>query len=648
MMLVLVSPFAFANDVERYELNNGNLILEGVPAIPLEVQHSIFQYQEIRSARFRAWSADDGGMYVSTGYGSVDALHKVEKPRAARQQQTFFREPIGGVRRRPGSEQLTFTRDVGGSEFSQIFRFDPAEGEVTMLSDGESRNGSVRWDRRGDRIAYLSTRRNGAANDIWVMRPDEPGSAELVVAATDGSNWTPVEFSKNGDQLLARNRISKPDTRACLVDLDTGKATVLSGGGPDMSRNVPIAFDDDNNGFWLLTNRGGEFDQLAWQSLDPGATPDVVTSDIPWNIREAVISADRRRMAFLANEDGVSRLYLMNPRTREYRVVDSLPTGVAFGIEFSPDGSKLGMTLNMPREPSDAYALRLGRDPLKYGRLERWTKSETGGIKTREFSAPELVRYRTFDDRQVPAWIHRPAGEGPHPVIIRIHGGPEGQARPVFTTIYQMWVARLGAAVIQPNVRGSSGYGKTYASLDDGVRREGAVKDIGALLDWIEAQPDLDANRVAVYGASYGGYMALASAVHFSDRLKAVIDNVGISNFVTFLENTQDYRRDQRRPEYGDERDPAMRVFLEKISPLNNVQSISVPMLIVQGQNDPRVPVTEATQMVEALRAEGNAVWYMNALNEGHGYRKRENQNIFQQATIMFLQRYLIDEGAAQ
>ena len=647
-MLVLVSPFAFANDVERYEHNNGNLILEGVPAIPLEVQHSIFQYQEIRSARFRAWSADDGGMYVSTGYGSVDALHKVEKPRAARQQQTFFREPIGGVRRRPGSEQLTFTRDVGGSEFSQIFRFDPAEGEVTMLSDGESRNGNVRWDRRGDRIAYLSTRRNGAANDIWVMRPDEPGSAELVVAATDGSNWTPVEFSKNGNQLLARHRISKPDTRACLVDLDTGKVTVLSGGGPDMSRNVPIAFDDDNNGFWLLTNRGGEFDQLAWQSLDPGATPDVVTSDIPWNIREAVISADRRRMAFLANEDGASRLYLMNPKTREYRVVDTMPVGVVSELRFSPDGSQLGMTLNRPQAPSDAYALRLARNPLNYGRLIRWTESETGGIKEKDFSAPDLVRYRTFDGRRVPAWIHRPKGEGPYPVIIRIHGGPEGQARPVFTTIYQMWVATLGAAVIQPNVRGSSGYGKTYAGLDDGVRREDAVKDIGALLDWIEAQPDLDANRVAVYGASYGGYMALASAVHFSDRLKAVIDNVGISNFVTFLENTQDYRRDQRRPEYGDERDPAMRVFLEKISPLNNVQSISVPMLIVQGQNDPRVPVTEATQMVEALRAEGNTVWYMNALNEGHGYRKRENQNIFQQATIMFLQRYLIDESAAQ
>jgi dipeptidyl aminopeptidase/acylaminoacyl peptidase len=648
MMLVIASPLALADSVERYELNNGNLVLEGIPRIPLEVQHSLFPYQEIRSARFRTWSAEDGGIYVTTGYGSVEALHKVDKPHAAREQQTFFREPVSGVRRRPGSRQLTFTRDVGGSEFSQIFKFDPAEGEVTMLSDGKSRNSSLRWDRRGERIAYLSTRRNGAANDLWVMRPEQPETAELVVAATDGSYWAPVEFSQNGTRLLVRNRISKPDTRACLVDLDSGAVTVLAGGGPNKSRNVPIALDDHNNGFWLVTNQGGEFDRLAWQSLAPGTTPEILTSDIPWDISEVVISEDRRRMAFVANEDGVSRLYLMNPRTREYRAVESMPTGVAFGLEFSPDGSKLGMTLNMPRAPSDAYALRLGRDPLKYGKLVRWTKSETGGIKTRQFIVPELVRYPTFDGRRVPAWIHQPAGDGPHPVIIRIHGGPEGQARPVFTTIYQMWVARLGVAVIQPNVRGSTGYGKTYASLDDGLRREDAVRDIGALLDWIEAQPDLDASRVAVYGSSYGGYMALASAVHFSDRLNAVIDNVGISNFVTFLENTQDYRRDQRRPEYGDERDPATRAFLEKISPLNNVERISVPMLIVQGQNDPRVPVTEAVQMVEALRAEGNTVWYMNALNEGHGYRKRENQDIFQQTIFMFLQQYLIDESRAQ
>ena len=648
LLLALAPPFALTEDIDRHELNNRNLILEGIPEIPLAVRHSLFRYQEIRSAAFRTWTADSKSIYVSTGFGSVDALHKVERPRSARQQQTFYREPIAGITRRPGSQQLMFTRDAGGSEFSQIFTFDPVAGEATMLSDGEARNGGVVWDRRGERIAFRSTRRNGASNDLWIMAPDEPGSAETVVEAADGSYWAAVEFSQTGNRVLAMNRISRPDARAWLVDLDSGDRTLLTGGGQGESRNIPIAFDDENNGFWLVTDQGDEFDRLAWQSLEPGSKLEIVTTDIPWNIGEVKISPDRKRMAFVANEGGVSRLYLMNPKTREYRVVDKLPVGAVFGLEFSPDSSKLGMTVNMPQAPSDAYALSLSRDPLKYGRVVRWTESETGGIKTEQFSVPDLVHYPTFDGRQVPAWIHRPAGEGPHPVIIRIHGGPEGQARPVFSTNYQIWVAKLGAAVVQPNVRGSTGYGKTYASLDNGFQREDAVRDIGALLDWIEEQPDLDASRIAVYGGSYGGYMALASAVHFSDRLRAVIDNVGISNFVTFLENTQDYRRDQRRPEYGDEREPAMREFLQKISPLNSVSKISVPMLIAQGQNDPRVPVTEAVQMVEALRAEGNTVWYMNAKNEGHGYRKRENQDIFQQVMVMFLQQHLIDESAAR
>ncbi|MEM9316467.1 MAG: prolyl oligopeptidase family serine peptidase, partial [Pseudomonadota bacterium] len=253
----------------------------------------------------------------------------------------------------------------------------------------------------------------------------------------------------------------------------------------------------------------------------------------------------------------------------------------------------------------------------------------------------------TFDSdtggpEQIPAWVYRPEGEGPHPVIIQIHGGPEGQSRPGFSNTYQMWLQKLGVAVLRPNVRGSDGYGKTYMGLDNGFQREDSVRDIGALLDWIETQPDLDSERVAVFGGSYGGYMVLASAVHFSDRLRAAVDIVGISSFVTFLENTQDYRRDLRRAEYGDERDPAMRAHLENISPLNNIEKIKVPMFVVQGQNDPRVPVTEAEQVVAALREQGSDVWYMNALNEGHGYRKKENRDVYQQATMLFFQTYLL------
>jgi len=280
--------------------------------------------------------------------------------------------------------------------------------------------------------------------------------------------------------------------------------------------------------------------------------------------------------------------------------------------------------------------------------MQRWTFSEVGGLDTEEFVEPELVRYPTFDlhhdqPRRIPAFVYRPKGVAPHPVIIYVHGGPESQYRPSFSSTFQMWLAELDAAVIAPNIRGSLGYGNEYLSLDDGVLREDAVKDIGALLDWIATQPDLDANRVAIYGGSYGGYVVLASAVHYSDRLKAAVDVVGISNFVTFLESTQDYRRELRRTEYGDERNPEMRAFLERISPLYNVEKINVPLLVVQGQNDPRVAVTESEQIVKALRERGKPIWYINALNEGHGYNRKENRDVYQQAAMMFLQQYLLD-----
>jgi dipeptidyl aminopeptidase/acylaminoacyl peptidase len=648
LFALFISGTAYA-DVERRTVNDGQLVLEDVPEIPRAIFISLLRYQNIRAAGFRAWTEDGKGIYVSTGFGDVDSVHRVDMPLGARRQLTFYGEPVGGVSRQSGGRKLLFTRDAGGSEFTQIFLMDPDSGDAEMLTDGKSRNESTVWDRDGNRIAFQSTRRNGASNDIWLMDVDDPGDAEIVLESPDGSRWEAAEFSANGSKLLLENYVSIVDSRVYLLDLDSGETTLLAGGAEIESVNSPIAFDDDNGGFWFISDQGGEFNQLAWQAIEPGAKPEFITREIPWNVTRATISHDRKRMVFGVNENGTSRLYLFDTQTREYRQVKGLPTGQAFNLKFSPDDRRLGMTLNTPRTPSDSFVLDLGKGPLTYGRLTRWTRSEVGGLDTTTFRTPDLVHYPTFDQvdgkqRQIPAWIHKPAGKGPHPVVISIHGGPESQARPAFSSTYQMWMEKLGVAIIQPNVRGSNGYGKTYVGLDNGMQREDSVKDIGALLDWIATQPDLDAERVAVFGGSYGGYMVLASAVHYSDRLSAAVDRFGISNFVSFLENTQDYRRELRRAEYGDERDPAMRAHLENISPLNNIERISVPMFIVQGENDPRVPVSESTQMVEALRKQGHAVWYMNALNEGHGYRKRENRDIYQQATVLFLQQHLIDD----
>ncbi len=645
-VLALLLAAAGAAAVERRVVNDGNLVLEDIPGIPAEIVEDLRRFQNVRSARLLDWTADGGSLYVRTRFAEVSQIHRVDMPGGARHQLTFFEEPVGDVERQPAGRLLTFTRDAGGDEFSQIFTFDPLTGRSVMLTDGESRNGEFEWSRDGRRLAFQSTRRNGASNDIWMLDAAAPGAARIVLESPDGSWWAPAEFSASGSRLLVENYLSIADSRIHLLDLDAGELELLAGGDGEPSTNYPIGFDAGDRGAWLITNRGGEFDQLAWLPLAGGAEPQIVTADIPWDVDAATLCNDRRRLAFVVNEDGHSALYLLDTRTRRYRRVDSVPTGQVYEMKFSPDDRRLALTLNTPQNPSDAYVLELGREPTKSGVLTRWTASEVGGLDTSRFVMPDLVHYRTFDEvdgrpRRIPAWVYRPPGDGPHPVVVYIHGGPESQSRPRFSSTFQMWLAKLGAAVVVPNVRGSAGYGKSYLALDNGFRREDSVRDIGALLDWIATQDDLDASRVAVYGGSYGGYMVLASAVHYSDRLAAAVDVVGISNFVTFLENTEDYRRDLRRAEYGDERDPAMRAHLRKISPLNNVEAIDVPLLIVQGQNDPRVPVTEAEQMVAALREQGLPVWYMNALNEGHGYARKENRDVYQQAAVLFLRRYL-------
>jgi dipeptidyl aminopeptidase/acylaminoacyl peptidase len=647
--LALTSGLALA-EVSRTVANDGNLVMEDIPPIPQSIVANLNRYQNVRSANLRDWAEDGQGVYISTRFGDVSQIHHVRQPGGARTQLTFFDEPVGALSRQPHGSKLVFSMDAGGSEFTQIFLFDPgASSKVTMLTDGKSRNGSVVWGRSGEFIAYQSTRRNGASNDVWMTQVDQPETARMVLAAPDGTYWAGADFSPEDTSLLVLNYAGNADSRVHLLDLESGETRLLAGDPEHPSSNIPAGFDAAGSGFWYVTDHGGEFQRLAWQALEDGSQPVIVTADIPWHVESVDFSEDRKRAAFAVNENGFSRLYLLDAESREYAPVDGMPTGVVGGLEFSPNGRRLGMTLNTSATPSDVFVLELGAARLAYGPLTRWTFSEVGGLDTDAFVEPELVQFPTFDSdsggpESIPAWVYRPAGDGPFPVIIRIHGGPEGQARPSFSSTYQMWLQKLGAAVVVPNVRGSDGYGKNYMSLDNGFRREDSVRDIGALLDWIATQPDLDANRVAVFGGSYGGYMVLASAVHYSDRLKAAVDVVGISNFVTFLENTQDYRRDLRRVEYGDERDPEMRAHLQAISPLTHVDRIRVPMLVVQGQNDPRVPVTEAEQVVAALRDGGQTVWYMNALNEGHGYRKKENRDLYQQATVLFLQTFLVGQ----
>jgi dipeptidyl aminopeptidase/acylaminoacyl peptidase len=391
----------------------------------------------------------------------------------------------------------------------------------------------------------------------------------------------------------------------------------------------------------MTTDLGSEFKQLARYDLATRQTTPL-TAHIPWDVEELELSDDGTRLAFVTKEDGIARVHVLDTATGQELPAPALPAGQIGGLTFRDGTHELGFTLSSARSPADAYSF-----DLESGRLERWTESETAGLDPATFAEPELIHYPTFDGRTIPAFVYRPAEgkfPGRRPVLIDIHGGPESQFQPGFLGKANYLINNMGLVLIFPNVRGSAGYGKSYLRLDNGKLREHAVQDIGALLDWIASQSGLDAQRVGVIGGSYGGFMSLATQTHYNDRIKAGIDIVGISNFVTMLQNTSNYRRDLRRAEYGDERDPSMSAYLESIAPLNHAAKIKTPLLVAAGQNDPRVPVTESEQMVAAVRRNGVPVWYVVAKDEGHGFAKRPNQDYLQAVEVLFLRRYLLEE----
>jgi len=342
----------------------------------------------------------------------------------------------------------------------------------------------------------------------------------------------------------------------------------------------------------------------------------------------------------VTNEKGIGVIHLFDTASRKELPGPKLPLGTIYSVRWHKDGGAIGFTMETPRANADAYSY-----DVKTGKLDRWTFSELGGLNPDTWAEPELIAWKSFDGREITGFLYKPNASkfaGKRPVIVEIHGGPEGQARPDFLGMWNYMINELGVAVLMPNVRGSSGYGKTFLQLDNGYLREGTYKDIGALFDWIAKRPDLDAGRVMVGGGSYGGHMTLAVAYLYSDRIRCALDVVGPSSLVTFLENTSGYRRDLRRVEYGDERDPKMRAFLEKIAPMTNAEKIKNPLFVIQGANDPRVPLSESVQMVQKIRGVGTPVWYVMAKDEGHGFAKKSNRDYQFYASILFMKEFLL------
>jgi dipeptidyl aminopeptidase/acylaminoacyl peptidase len=605
-----------------------------VPVVPAEVTEKLRQYASVRSAAFQGWDPAGKGMLIATRLGNASQLYRVYEPGGRREQVTFFDEPVTGGFLKGGGETILLSMSQGGNENNQVLVLDREKFTTSLLTDGKSRNALQVARDDGSEVLIASNLRNGRDTDLYVANPRKPGSMRLLMQV-ENEFWNAIDWSLDGKTLLLQRYVSINESYFSLLDVATSKRTDLEHPKKIKASVGAMAFAPSGQQIYLACDVEGEFQQLARYDSETKQYT-WLTQDIAWDVEEIDVDNNSGKVAFTINEDGAGKLYVLDGEKRDEI---STPLGVISGIEFSPDGEKLGFTLARPSAPADAYSVKIDG-----GELTRWTYSEVGGVDPSKFVEPTRIAFASFDNREIPAYYFKPKNAAANqrvPVVLMIHGGPEAQYQPTFSSTIQYWVNELGVAVICPNVRGSAGYGKTYLLLDNGPKREDSVKDIGALLDWIAKQPDLDSSRVAVTGGSYGGYMVLASLVHHGTRLRAGIDTVGIANWETFLKNTAPYRRDLRRAEYGDERDPEMLKVFKQISPVNRAGEIKSALMVVHGKNDPRVPFSEAQQIAEIVRGKGKPVWTVYANNEGHGFQKKENVDYLRAVETLFLKQHL-------
>ena len=639
VLSLLLASLAFAESDEI--VPNENLVVEGVPKIPASLAETVDRYTNFRGAFLDSWHPVKREMLITTRFADTNQIHHVAMPGGARTQLTFYPDSVSGAEYSPVKDTtFIFAKDVGGGEFYQFYRYDMGTGDVTLLTDGTSRNTGLVWSHKGDKLAYGSTRRTGNDVDLYVIDPADPKSDHLL-AKLDGGGWEAQDWSPDASKILALDELSANQSSLWVFDAATGEKYLLTP-QPRMG-TVSYSggrFSKDGKGIYTTSDRDSEFHRLTYIDL-ASKEPTYLTTQIPWDVEEFDLSDDGKTLAFVSNEDGYGVLHLMDTKTRKEKPVPPLPRGIVSGVQWHKNSRDLGFNLSSARSTSDVYSL-----DTQTGKVERWTYSETGGLNTAEFAEPQLIHWKASDGKSISGFLYRPPAKfsGKRPVIVQIHGGPEGQFRPGFQGRNNYYLNELGVAMIFPNVRGSTGYGKSFLAADNGFLREGSYQDINSLFDWIATQTDLDSSKVLVTGGSYGGFMTLAVATNYNARICCSVDIVGPSNLVTFLEHTSGYRQDLRRVEYGDERDPKMREFLEQIAPANKAKNITKPLFVIAGKNDPRVPASESQQMVDVVRKNGTPVWWLLAKDEGHGFRKKKNQDYQFYSTVMFVRQYLLGQ----
>lgn len=614
-----------------------NLQVVGVPKIPKSLAQQVKRYTGAYGLPLAGWDVVKREVWLK-GLSTVTWLTRIENPGSAPKMWIYMQESgVYDIYFQPQSKYFLFNKDTNGDETFQMYLYDVAARKSSLISDGKSRSTEPVWSNSGEEVIYSCAPPEGSAVNLCLINPFDPKSNRLLVQST-GNYLKAYDWSPDDRQAVFCEFISNIDSKLWLLDVAKGEKRLLSPQKGEGEYYSSPKFGKDGKGVYVITDRSSEFRRLAYLELGSGKLS-YLTTEIKWDVDGFQISPDGKTLAFTTNEDGVSRLYLLDTATRQKRAIASIPVGVISDLKWHSNSVDLAFNFKSSRTPNDVYSL-----DVKTEKLELWGRSVSGGVELEKFSMPELIHWKSFDGRMISGFLYRPPStfKGRRPVIIDIHGGPEKQHRPAYGNDDNFYINELGVVKIYPNVRGSSGYGKTFLNLDNGVKREDAVKDIGALLDWIKTQPDLDAERVLVQGSSYGGYVALSAATSFGDRIRGTISDSGIANLMTTIENTEEWRRSIQRSEFGDERDPKIRAFMEKTAPLNNVQKIKSPLLIIQGKNDPRVPVSEAEAIVQAAKKAGIPVWYLLAKDEGHGFVQPKNWEFRSYTIASFIKEYLL------
>ncbi|HTB68585.1 MAG TPA: alpha/beta fold hydrolase [Steroidobacteraceae bacterium] len=617
--------------------SRGALIFDGVPPIDPNLGARIADYLVGRDASFAAWLPDDS-LLISTRFADVSQVHRVVAPLGMREQLTWYADPVTQVLTSPAGSAagFAFLKELNFDGRPQLYYYSLAAHSARLLSNGSGRHGSPLWSPDGQHIVFTGNDRDAAITDIYMSDPGGSSPPHLVVAGRDRP-WFPLDWSADGQKLLLWQPGANEESSLFIADVNTGSVLPAEAGGKHLGIRH-ARFSADGRGIYVSCADDGDFSELRYLDLVTHQAREL-TAAIPWDIVDFQIGVDGRYLAYVTNDSGRDRLTVLDNQLKLELSPAGLPEGRITGLHFDHTGHRLAFSAEGPQSPSDVYLY----EP-EHNQVTRWTHSEPGAVDPQSFVPAQAVQYPTWDrgkagQRLIPAFVYRPRTPGPHPVLIDIHDGPAGQFRPGFDAFIQFAVNQLGYVVIAPNIRGSTGYGKSFADLDNGPAREDAMRDLGALLVWIGMQKDLDRTHVAVMGQSYGGFMALAMLATYNDRLSGGIIVNGYASLPSYLGNGTPDEMASRRAEFGDERDPQVRAQLNRLSPLNSLAQIRKPVLVFQGLQDTPLQVQQAGQIVAGIRARGGEAWYVTARNESHDLSHSANRDAWLATVAQFLKK---------